>query len=41
MCYALPAEIMTDGVAVPGGTDIDALDSQFAATLYPPVGGGG
>jgi hypothetical protein len=40
MCYALPAEIMTDGVAVPGGTDIDALDSQFAATLYPPVGGG-
>lgn len=35
MCYWLPASIMKDGVAVPGGTDIDALDAQFAATLYP------
>jgi Astacin (Peptidase family M12A) len=35
MCYALPADIMIDGVGVPGGTDIDALDSQFAASVYP------
>jgi Astacin (Peptidase family M12A) len=35
MCYSLPAEIMTDGVAVPGGTDIDPSDSQFAASVYP------
>jgi hypothetical protein len=35
MCYALPAEIMADGVAVPGGTDIDTSDSQFAASVYP------
>jgi hypothetical protein len=35
MCYALPAEIMKDGVGVPGGVDIDTLDSQFAATVYP------
>ncbi|MBO3745992.1 hypothetical protein J5X84_07935 [Streptosporangiaceae bacterium NEAU-GS5] len=37
MCYWLPASIMKDGVAVDGGTDIDALDAQFAASLYPPV----
>jgi Astacin (Peptidase family M12A) len=35
MCYWLPASIMTDGVAVDGGTDIDAQDAQFAATMYP------
>lgn len=35
MCYDLPASIMTDGIAVPGGTDIDNLDAQFSATLYP------
>jgi hypothetical protein len=35
MCYWLPASIMTDGVAVTGGTDIDSLDAQFAAQLYP------
>ena len=35
MCYWLPASIMTDGIAVTGGTDIDASDAQFAATLYP------
>ena len=41
MCYPLPAFIMEDGVAVPGGTDINALDGQFAARLYPkfPVAG--
>ena len=40
MCYALPAEIMIDGVDVPGGTDIDPLDSEFAASVYPLKGGG-
>lgn len=35
MCYGLPAQIMKDGKAVPGGTDIDSLDAQFAASLYP------
>lgn len=39
MCYALPAEIMIDGVGVPGGTDIDTLDSRFAASVYPPKNG--
>ena len=35
MCYWLPAEIMKDGVAVTGGSDIDLMDAQFAASLYP------
>ncbi|WP_395733849.1 M12 family metallopeptidase [Prosthecobacter sp.] len=35
MCYWLPGSIMTDGVAVDGGLDIDAQDAQFAASLYP------
>jgi FG-GAP-like repeat/Astacin (Peptidase family M12A) len=35
MCYALPGSIMKSGVAVPGGTDIDSQDAQFAALLYP------
>ena len=35
MCYWLPASIMKDGVAVPGGTDIDSQDAQFAARVYP------
>lgn len=43
MCYWLPGSIMKDGVAVPGGTDIDALDARFAASVYPrevrPAGG--
>ena len=30
-CNALPAEIMIDRVGVPGGSDIDTLDSQFSA----------
>ena len=38
MCYWLPASIMTNGVAVTGGTDIDALDAQFAASVYPRFG---
>lgn len=35
MCYDLPGSIMKDGIAVPGGTDIDNLDAAFAAKLYP------
>jgi hypothetical protein len=35
MCYWLPAQIMEDGIAVPGGTDIDAQDAQFAGLVYP------
>jgi hypothetical protein len=35
MCYSLPASIMKDNVAVPGGTDIDSQDATFAATVYP------
>lgn len=35
MCYGLPASIMKDNVAVPGGPDIDATDGQFAASVYP------
>jgi hypothetical protein len=38
MCYWLPASIMKDGVAVVGGTDIDATDAQFAASVYPRFG---
>jgi hypothetical protein len=35
MCYWLPAQIMKNGVAVPGGKDIDAQDAQFANQVYP------
>ncbi len=35
MCYWLPGQIMKDGISVPGGTDIDAQDAQFAAGIYP------
>ena len=35
MCYDLPASIMKDGVAVPGGKDINNLDAAFTAKLYP------
>jgi hypothetical protein len=35
MCYQLPSEIMKDGIAVPGGDDIDESDYAFAAVLYP------
>lgn len=35
MCYGLPAAIMKDGIAVPGGADIDNLDAAFAGQLYP------
>jgi len=35
MCYWLPAQIMKDGIAVPGGTNIDKTDRKFAGFLYP------
>lgn len=35
MCYQLPAAIMRDGKAVPGGLDIDQADREFAAKVYP------
>jgi hypothetical protein len=35
MCYWLPAAVMKDHIAVSGGTDIDAQDAGFAATIYP------
>lgn len=38
MCYDLPASIMTDGIAVPGGMDIDASDGAFMAKMYPQAG---
>lgn len=35
MCYWLPAEVMKNNVAIPGGTNIDAQDGQFAGQVYP------
>jgi hypothetical protein len=35
MCYQLPASIMKDRKAVPGGEDINQRDAAFAATIYP------
>jgi hypothetical protein len=35
MCYQLPGSIMRDGVAVPGGGDIDPSDQGYAAKVYP------
>ncbi len=35
MCYGLPGLIMTDGQAVPGGSDIEAQDQAFAGKVYP------
>jgi astacin (peptidase family M12A) len=37
MCYQIPGSITKDGKAILGGTDIDPLDFQFAAKIYPPV----
>lgn len=35
MCYALPGAIMKNGQPVPGGRDLDALDREFVAAVYP------
>ncbi|KAF4957875.1 hypothetical protein FSARC_11171 [Fusarium sarcochroum] len=37
MCYDLPAEIMKDGVAVPGGIDINATDGKLVGRIYPKI----
>lgn len=39
MCYWLPGSIMKNGVAIPGGSNIDAQDAQFAAIVYPKTSG--
>ena len=35
MCYQIPGEITKDGKPIPGGTDINAKDYAFAASMYP------
>lgn len=35
MCYQLPGSITIDGRPIPGGDDINELDGQFIATIYP------
>ena len=35
MCYMLPASITKNGRPIPGGNDIDQIDREFAAVLYP------
>lgn len=39
MCYGLPGQIMKNGVAIPGGADIDGQDAQFSALIYPKTSG--
>ena len=41
MCYQIPGEITKDGKEIPGGTDINAKDRAFAASIYPKRGGAG
>jgi hypothetical protein len=35
MCYQVDAELTLDGVAIPGGTDINATDREFVSRFYP------
>ncbi|KIL98201.1 hypothetical protein CCC_01262 [Paramagnetospirillum magnetotacticum MS-1] len=35
MCYWLPGSIMKNGEPVVGGVDIDKVDADFAASIYP------
>lgn len=35
MCYQIPGEITKDGEPILGGDDIDQLDFNFAAKIYP------
>src|SRR5215208_879949 len=37
MCYQVPGNVTKDGKPIVGGTDIDDLDFQFAALIYPKV----
>jgi hypothetical protein len=46
MCYQIPSSITIDGQPIVGGLDIDQMDADFAALLYPlpvapPAPGGG
>lgn len=38
MCYQIPGDVTVDGVAIPGGTDIDAIDYEMVAKFYPKAG---
>jgi len=38
MCYHVPAAITKNGKAIRGGTDINARDFAFAASVYPKKG---
>lgn len=35
MCYQIPGSLTKDGKPIIGGTDIDPIDSQYAASFYP------
>lgn len=39
LCYDLPAEIMRDGIAVPGGMAINEQDGSLCARCYPKAVG--
>lgn len=36
MCYAIPGFLTVDGMAIPGGRDIDQLDYDLTRQLFPP-----
>jgi hypothetical protein len=38
MCYQIPGTLTKDGQPIIGGKDIDPLDGQFAAQIYPKKG---
>jgi hypothetical protein len=38
MCYQIPGTITKDGQPIVGGLDIDQLDYEFAAKVYPKSG---
>lgn len=38
MCYHIPGAITKDGVAIPGGPDIDEIDAAFMGKIYPRPG---
>jgi hypothetical protein len=35
MCYQIPGVVTKSGEPIPGGTDIDELDYQYAGQIYP------
>lgn len=35
MCYQIPGSLTKDGQPIIGGADIDRLDGEFAAQIYP------